>query len=949
MAINVSNLAIKISAGVSGAIKDLKKMNDTLGKTGKNLGSATLSAGKFASSVTLSFAKATSGITLMSAGIKGATKLYNKFGDGIKDSLKMSMEYIENLNLFNVSMGEASAEAMKFQNTINEAFGTNLSDTVRYQAVFQQMASAIGLANKEAVLLSETMTKLGYDIASFYNIEIEDAMSKLQAGLAGQTKPLRSLGMDITQQTMQPILESLGINDRSVSQLNQAEKMILRYITVLKQSKNAQTDMARTLDQPANQLRILKEQVKETGRWFGNVFIGTFGAVLPYINAVVMVLKQLLKTIATLGGFQDYIEQFSGSSAVEIPDGEDLSDNLGEAEKKSKKIHDNLQSIDEVHNLTEDSDSSSGAGVSIGGIDSRLLEAMKGYDNLMGSVNSKANEVRDKLMAWLGFTKQINEETNEIYFTYTGNGWSDVGVKLTEAFDYATTFLVQRIKSVPWSEIAENFNLAFSNLDMGAIASNFYTIIGESLLGVQDLLLGIDFGQLTQKISEGVTSAFKTIGSYAIQIDFGGLAKQIQDAFMNIDFDSMFSSLSGLAKALANGILDAVANIDFISLAQKVSESLTGIMQTIGNTMREFDWITFAQEVIDGIVDFLLNIDWFGLLMGVFDLIISTLVVLGEILIGVVLGVFESLWEGITSFLSPISDWIADLMMKIEDFWTSTIKPFLDNVKDGFKKLFENIGDFWNNILLPVFQAIGKVFSDLWNNILKGILNTLKNTFNNVFNGIKTIWNNVLKPVFNAIGTTFRNVWNKYLSPAINSIKGGFESLKTTVENVWNGMWSIIQNVANSILGGIESMVNGVIKGLNGMIKAMNKLSFEVPDWIPEIGGEKFGFDIKLIKEVELPRLATGGFPDKGSLFIANEKAPELVGNIGNNTAVVNNEQIVQSVSRGVAQAVAGALANTNGEQEIYGEIDGEKLIKIVVKGVNGMTTKNGKFPFKMA
>ena len=943
MAINVSNLAIKISAGVSGAIKDLKKMNDTLGKTGKNLGSATLSAGKFASSVTLSFAKATSGITLMSAGIKGATKLYNKFGDEIKDSLKMSMEYIENLNLFNVSMGEASAEAMKFQNTINEAFGTNLSNTVRYQAVFQQMASAIGLANKEAKLLSETMTKLGYDISSFYNIEIEDAMSKIQAGLAGQTKPLRSLGMDITQQTMQPVLESLGITDRSVSQLTQAEKMILRYITILRQSTNAQTDMARTLDQPANQLRILTEQVKETGRWFGNVFIGTFGAILPYINAVVMVLKELLKALATLGGFQDYVAQFSGSSAIEIPDGEDLSDNLGEAEKKSKKIHDNLQSIDEVHNLTEDTGSSGSAGVSIGGIDSRLLDAMKGYDNLMGSVNSKANEVRDKLMAWLGFTKQINEETNEIYFTYTGNGWSDVGIKLTEAFDYATSFLVQRIKSIPWSEIAENFNLAISNLDLASITGNLYTVLGESALGLQELLLGLDFGQIAQKLSEGISGALKTIGKYVLQIDFGGLTKQIQDAFQNIDFDNMFSNYADVGKQLANGILDALANLDFIALAQKLSESLTGIMQTIGNTLREFDWITFAQELVDGIIDFLLNIDWFGLLMGVFDLIISALVALGEILIGAVLGVFESLWEGITSFLSPISDWIANLMLGIETFWTGTIKPFLDNVKDGFKKLTDNIIGFWENNVVPFFQGIPKFFLDTFTKAKDWAWEKV----NNLLTSIKGLPNKIgdaLKSIPEKFRQAFQNAKNK-VSEIWKSVTTMFSKGGQIFDGIKEGIAETFKSIVNTLIIGINKVISKPFEAINKTLNSIRNTNIPIIDVKPFKGL----WDKNPIPVPQIPQLATGGFPDKGSLFIANEKAPELVGNIGNNTAVVNNEQIVQSVSRGVAQAVAGALANGSGEQEIVGEIDGEKLIKIVVKGVNGMTTKNGKFPFKLA
>ena len=83
------------------------------------------------------------------------------------DMLMLSMDYIENLNLWKVSMGQCIDEATRFQNTMAEAFGTNLSDAVRYQAVFQQMSDAIGMTNKQANILSENMTKLGYDISSF--------------------------------------------------------------------------------------------------------------------------------------------------------------------------------------------------------------------------------------------------------------------------------------------------------------------------------------------------------------------------------------------------------------------------------------------------------------------------------------------------------------------------------------------------------------------------------------------------------------------------------------------------------------------------------------------------------------------------------------------------------------------------------------------------------------
>lgn len=916
MAINVSNLAIKISAGASGAINSLKQLNQKLDGTKKALGKATVEATKFTASSSVGLVKLTSGFTAVNSGIKLATMLYNKFGDEVKDSLMMSMEYIENLNLFNVSMGESADEAMRFQNIINEAFGTSLSDTVRYQAIFQQMASAIGLANKEAKLLSETMTKLGYDIASFYNISIEDAMSKLQAGLAGQTKPLRSLGMDITQQTMQPVLESLGINDRSVSQLTQAEKMILRYITVLRQSINAQTDMARTLDQPANQLRILKEQVKETGRWFGNVFIGTFGAVLPYINAVVMVLKQLLKTIATLGGFQDYIEQFSGSSAIEIPDGEDLSDNLGEAEKKSKKIKDNLQSIDEVHNLNEDTGSSGSAGVSIGGIDSRLLDAMKGYDNLMGSVNSKANEVRDKLMAWLGFTKQINEETQEIYFTYSGGGWSDVGTKLTEAFDISTEFLVEKINGINWAEIGSNINMALSTIDFSTIATGLHSVFGETLLGLQDLLLQIDFAEVLSGLGQGIADFFNSVTEYTKKLDMESFAQQITDTFASIPWADIVNNIISALWVALQQIVALLANIDWGQVAQTLSEAIGGILESLGTILGDVEWWWQLGETIIAIIfDFIGGIDWGliakNLMLGLMNGIVG--------FISLVLGAFEELVNRIKAFFG-----IHSPSTMFEGFGIN----IMEGLVNGVTSLIENVV-----------------------NIFVGMFNTVKTEITKILTSIITFINGIP----NKIATALKSVPEKF--------RQAFQNAKNKVSEIWKSVTSIFSKggkIFDGIKEGIaetfKAIVNSLITGINKVISkpfnTINKTLNSIRNTtIPIIDVKPFSglWDKNPIPVPQIPQLATGGFPDKGSLFIANEKAPELVGNIGNNTAVVNNEQIVQSVSRGVAQAVAGALANTNGEQEIYGEIDGEKLIKIVVKGVNGMTTKNGKFPFKLA
>lgn len=888
---NVDNLNIVIKANAGAAKSALRSLALTIDGVSDVTEKLSKVWNKFGSAVQKGVGKAV-----------GVFKNFMSQLTGVKmnfaDMLNLSMDYIENLNLWKVSMGECIGEATRFQNTMAEAFGTNLSDAVRYQAVFQQMSDAIGMTNKQANILSENMTKLGYDISSFYNISVEDAMQKLQAGLAGQTKPLRSLGMDITQQSLTPILQSLGINDRSVTELSQAEKMVLRYIAVMRQSTNAQTDMARTIEQPANQLRILKAQVIECGRWFGNVFIGTFGAVIPYINGVVMALKELIKLVANLVGFQDVVAdvgEYGGGMEIDTgDDGESLANNMSSAAKSAKKINENLQSIDEVHNLTEDTSSSSGGGgggTAIGGIDSRLLEGLKGYDNLMGGLKTKANDIRDAIMEWLGFTKEVNKETGEIYFIYTGDGWVDVGRKLTEGFQIATDYLRGAINSIDFGRIGEIFNVAISELDFASITTNLTSVLGDAILGIQDLLLAIDWGQVTSKYVEGAIAQIKTLTSYINQIDFSGFGQKLQDIFTNYDFAGVFGANLSQDTALLNGLIDMISAIDWGAVAKHLSDGLVSMLQDLSIAIRNIKWEKLVENLTSGLFDALINIDWVGLIMGLLDVLRAAVEALVAALVGLLKGLFQ--WE--------------------------KLKPVLDLVGNAFKQGFENAKNLAINVVKTLIT--GAI------NIVKGIPGKIKSALSKI--------------------------------PQI--FKNAFENAKKMVSNAWTGIKKMFSAGGNMFVGlkeGVaevfKTMVNAIIKGINKVIKVPFQKVNDVLNGIrntniPVINVKPFkglwGKDPVPVPKI--PQLATGGFPDEGQMFIAGEKGPELVGKIGTRSAVVNNDQIVQSVSQGVAQAVASVMGEGN-SSEITGTIDGQTFIKLVVNGINGMTTKNGKFPLKI-
>ena len=313
--------------------------------------------------------------------------------------ITQSNQYIEDLNLFTASMGEYAEEAQNYAEAVSEALGIDPGEFMRNQGVFNTIISGFGVASDKAYLMSKNLTQLGYDISSFFNISFEDAMQKLQSGIAGELEPLRRLGYDLSVARLQEEALALGI-EKKVSAMTQAEKSQLRYYAIMTQVTTAQGDMARTLNAPANQLRVLQAQVTQCARALGNIFIPALNAVLPYAIALAKIVRMLANSIASLFGFKlpevDYSGISAGASAVgDLADNAgDASDGLGKAGKAAKKLKNALLGIDELNVLSKDDSSSgsgSGSGAGIGGGD--LGIDLPTYDFLGDAITSKVDEI----------------------------------------------------------------------------------------------------------------------------------------------------------------------------------------------------------------------------------------------------------------------------------------------------------------------------------------------------------------------------------------------------------------------------------------------------------------------------------------------------------------------------------------------------------------------------
>ncbi len=433
-------LETKIKATADDALKSLQNvieklniMTSSVDKLNKKINSgnvktATKEIDNFANKIGKSVVSAKSlknalSFTALKVGLKNLTSL-------IDDWVYETSDYSEQLNLFNVifnniekngktTFSELGKQATQFQYKLNESFGTNKIETLYMQGMFQAMGEAVKIPDKYSAIMSETMTKLTYDMASLYNKQETDTAEALRAGVyAGQTKPLRAYGIDVTQTSMQPMLDELGI-DKTVKQLSQAEKEILRYLITLRQASNAMGDFANTIESPANQLKIFKQQLVETKVAITSLIMNLVGGMLPYLNALLMVIKEVALWLGTLLGIE--FSDFNSGIANYETGLDSIGDSADKASKAVAKLKRQALGFDEIHNINENTSSGSGSGNINGtGIDQKLLDAIYGYDNGMENVRMKATEIRDRIMEWLGFTKKINPITGKTYFTYNG-------------------------------------------------------------------------------------------------------------------------------------------------------------------------------------------------------------------------------------------------------------------------------------------------------------------------------------------------------------------------------------------------------------------------------------------------------------------------------------------------------------------------------------------------
>ena len=214
----------------------------------------------------------------------------------LREAFDESASWVENLNVMEVAFGDMSDSAYKFVKSVSSTLGLDQNQLLQYVSLFQQMASAMGQTSETAYMMSTALTSLGVDIASLYNKDIGVTMEALRSAIAGQVKPVRQFGFDITSYSIDGLIEQMGILEGYTSRMmTQSQKQLARTILLIQQTKNAWGDLGKTLETYSNQQKILSAQFTNLKRAIGDLFVGTKDNAVASISVSFVVSVELLK------------------------------------------------------------------------------------------------------------------------------------------------------------------------------------------------------------------------------------------------------------------------------------------------------------------------------------------------------------------------------------------------------------------------------------------------------------------------------------------------------------------------------------------------------------------------------------------------------------------------------------------------------------------------------
>lgn len=601
-----------------------------------------------------------------------------------------------------------------------------------------------------------------------------------------------------------------------------------------------------------------------------NSFATAFAPILSAVAPALNYLIGLLNTAVT--AIAQFMAALTGKSTVvkATKVQQDYAKSLKKTGSAAKEAEGELAAFDKLNVKKADSSSGSGGG---GGVSpSQMFETTP----IESSIKGMADKIRSLIKAqdWTGLGAYLAQGINAgLQKVYDAINWDHVGPKITAFVNAFTQTFNSLVKNIDWDLIGRTVGAGLN-----------------TLVNALNLLVdGIDWVQLGSKIAEG-------FNGFVDEVNWENLGKLFVAKF-NIVFQTLLGFVttfdwSKAGTALGKGINGAIANIDLKSYAQAISRLAKGICDGISAALIETDWQEAGEKIAEGLA----TIDYAGIAASLFYGLGAALASLGEFLYGLFHDSIESMNSYFTEYAKQAGgDWGAGILNGIIDAvkdignWIKehVFQPFLNGFKDAF------------GIHSPS-TVMAEMGGYLIEGLKKGITDMLP-SLNEVIESLKQAVNGLIT----FINGTFSGDWGK-----------AWEGIKDIFKGVFNGIVSIAENAVNYI------------------VRALNRVSFDVPDWIPEIGGKTFGFQLQ---EVRLPRLASG--------TVVPPRAGEFAAILGDNKKETEVVSPLSTMKQALKEALQEAGGLGGGDIVGYIYLDGKEMGASTVKFVRQEKKRTGKNP----
>ena len=824
--------------------------------------------------------------------VNNVSRLYR----GLEKVTKSTMDYLEDLNLLKVAFGDTADEAYNLTKHIASITGFNEAGLVRNLATFRNLTSTLALTNEQADLLATNLEKMSLDISSLYNVDVDRAAYALTGMLTGQPRTIKTLtGANITNKSLDNELAIMGIN-RKASSLNQAEKAIVSYLALERQLANSNGDLARTIEQPAQMLRVFKDQVAKATRSLGTLLLPILKALLPYLTALLMVFNAIVDVIATLFGidadkFWKDMEGGAGKTNINL---DELQKNLNGTANAAKKAKMGLRGFDKLNVISTPSTASGSGGL---GIDPKILNRLKEYELGLEKINTKAKQIAKSIMEWLGFTKDVNGEwkfsqitlgtivgsISGIVLAYGGikkiakvlgkvGGVLGLGGKATTTTNTTKTILSIKNLGVAFDKLANSIGVSSATL------GGFLTLLGLAV-GTGIYLNTNPAIQSFDELSKASEKAKKMLTD--INTQFRELSKDLkkQNWTNKILSKKDVTNLKNKIKNLTSTIKD--------KLEEQKNNALSIYDETLKETIGEKAYnkmISKTKNYYDGQAKQIDNYE--KQILSIQTKASNEKRALTEDEVATINDLYEKMKTDTIKNLSESANEAELILWRMKENATAiSAEQASEILKESIKTRDEAIKNAKEQYEKVVFEAYklkeaGAISEEEYEKIRSASQTTRDEAIKNAKEQHQKVYDEFAAE-------------NKAVADYIDKDTGGIKSK-------WKKLWSDLHDTSKTWKDKIKTIWDDLFK-VKGEIKvAIKDEKGKTRDSILEMnvfGNRKAAF-------------ASGGFPEDG-LFYANHN--EMVGKfINGKTAVANNDQIVKGISQGVRDAIisTGGLNN---------------------------------------